>query len=302
MKYCQKKKAKYICKTCVDKIEDKSQRCSLVESSECDFNSISEDEAYDSSIQMAEHLIPYIKSDIAALYSDKEKCSLSNLLGYSRDDWLNQRPKLLIGLLRHLYDYSETMNNEESKRLAKCMEQIYGCHNSKLILPLSFQENLLVYSLCRSKQLVTYNCKMYPSGSPDFISKWLTGQSNVPVQFPEGLVSSVFDNEQVIGKTHKVKSDNKVPSSVITSHIYISIDSKNKLQNDVKFAPTNWLFSDNTEEDKEAFADLSAPYSSLFRETRNNFIDGRLKSVYDEHKGQQHDFIDDLLKIKAPQA
>ena len=130
MKYCQKKKKKKNkkkkCKICVDKIEDKSQSCSLVESSECDFDSISKDEAYDSSIQMAEHLIPYIKSDIAALYN--EKCSLSNLLGYSPDDWLNQHPKLSMGLLRHLCGYSETMNNEESKRLAKCIELIYVCH------------------------------------------------------------------------------------------------------------------------------------------------------------------------------
>ena len=58
------------------------------------------------------------------------------------------------------------------------------------------------------------------------------------------------------------------------------------------------MFSGDTEEDKEAFADLSDSYSSLFRETKNNFIDGRLKSVYDEHNGQQHDFIDDLLKKK----
>ena len=105
------KQNKYICKICIDKIEDKSQSCSLVESSECDFDSISKDEAYDSSIQMAEHLIPYIKSDIAALYNDKEKCSLSYLLGYSPDDRLNQRPspKLSMGLLRHLCGYSETM-------------------------------------------------------------------------------------------------------------------------------------------------------------------------------------------------
>ena len=58
------------------------------------------------------------------------------------------------------------------------------------------------------------------------------------------------------------------------------------------------MFSDDTKEDKEAFAALSDSYSSLFRDTRNYFIDGHLKSVYDEHNGQQHDFIDDLLKKK----
>ena len=72
---------------------------------------------------------------------------------------------------------------------------------------------------------------MYLAGSSDFISKWLTDESNQPVEFPIGLMRSVFDNEQLIAKknkkkkkkkkkTYKVKADNKVPTSVITSHIH----------------------------------------------------------------------------------
>ena len=172
-------------------------------------------------------LCHHIKSDISSMYSDKDKCSLSNLLGYSPDEWLSQRPKALVGLLRELCGYKESLNGGESKRVANCIELIYGSHNSKLVLPLSFQENLLVYRLCRSKQLVSYNSRMYPAGSSDFISKWLTNESSEPIEFPDGLVRSVFDNEQVIGKTHKLKADKRVPASVITSHIYIS-NSKTK--------------------------------------------------------------------------
>ena len=245
-------------------------------------------------------MYPLIKSDISRLYNDKDKCCLSNLLGYNPEDWLSQRPKALVGLLRQLCGYNEYMNDEESKKVAKCIELIYGCHNSKLVLPLSFQENLLVYSLCRSKQLVSYNSQMSPSGSSDFISKWLNEQSSTPVDFPEGLVRSVFDNEQVIGKTHKVKADNKVPASVITSHIYISLDNENKLQNDALYAPSSWLFTDGTNEKKAEFSCLPAnSFPELFRGTRNSFIESRLLSVVNEQKENESDFIDDLLNKKS---
>lgn len=254
---------------------------------------------YDSSIEMAQYLLPYVKSDISEMYNEKDKCSLSTLLGYSPEKWLSQRPKALVGLLRELCGYKDTMTGEESKKVAKCIELIYGCHNSKLVLPLSFQENLLVYSLCRSKQLVSYNSRMYPAGSSDFISKWLTDQSNQPVEFPNGLVRAVFDNEQVIGKTYKVKADNKVPSSVITSHIYISLDTENKLQNEASCAPDRWLFTKTTEEQIAEFSSLSADsFPDLFRGTRNKFIESRLKLLVNDHKENAFDFVDDLLRKK----
>ena len=49
---------------------------------------------------------------------------------------------------------------------------------------------------------------MSPSGSSDYISKWLTEQSNDAVIFPDGLVRTVFENEQVIGKNYKVRAEN----------------------------------------------------------------------------------------------
>lgn len=106
-------------------------------------------------------------------------------------------------------DESKTVDKE--MKLAKCVELIYGSENSKLIVPLSFHENLLVYSVSRSKQLLTYNSRVAPAGSTDTISNWLTDQASTPVEFPKGLVRTVFDNEQVIGKHIELNLITKFP-------------------------------------------------------------------------------------------
>lgn len=79
------------------------------------------------------------------------------------------------------------------------------------------------------------------------ICKWMLDE------VPTGIVRSVFDNEQVIGKTYKVRAENKVPMSIVTSHIYISIDPNNKIQNEEQYSPDNWLFRDPTEIQKHKF-------------------------------------------------
>ena len=115
--------------------------------------SCSTDKTYDKTIQIAKYLSALVKTDVTSLYNDRDKCTLSSLLGYSPEECLGQRPKHLVGLLRHLLrlrhlcGYSEAMNSEESKKVAKCMKLIYGCHNSKIVLPISFQEIAFVFNL-----------------------------------------------------------------------------------------------------------------------------------------------------------
>jgi hypothetical protein len=106
--------------------------------------------------------------------------------------------------------------------VAKAIEYIYVCRNSNLVLPLSFQENILIYSLSRSKTLVSYSGKLNPSGSYNYMAKWMSEQALDPIDVPMGVARSVFDNDQVIGKTYKVR----VPMSVVTSHIYIYTQQK----------------------------------------------------------------------------
>jgi hypothetical protein len=73
------------------------------------------------------------------------------------------------------------------------------------------------------------------------------------VTFPEGLVRCAFDNEQVVGKSYKVKANTNMPASVITSHMYIKIDASNNIQSNPDFAPTNWLFTQPSEKQVNQF-------------------------------------------------
>ena len=53
----------------------------------------------------------------------------------------------------------------------------------------------------------------------------------------------VFDNEQIIGKRYRVKTNQSaVPASVISSSAYLSIDNKSKIQYDDRFMPSKWMF------------------------------------------------------------
>ena len=63
------------------------------------------------------------------------------------------------------------------------------------------------------------NSKNSPGATYDHISKWMTEQALTDIEFPSGIVPAVFDNEQVIGKTHQVRANNKVPSSICTSQL-----------------------------------------------------------------------------------
>ena len=59
---------------------------------------------------------------------------------------------------------------------------------------------------------------------------------------PEGVVRIVFDNEQVIGKRYSVKVNMRnVPTSVITSHAYLKIDTCD-IQTKSHLKPEHWLF------------------------------------------------------------
>ncbi len=51
-----------------------------------------------------------------------------------------------------------------------------------------------------------------------------------------------FENEQVMGKTRLIKSENKVPISVITSHAVFSIHEHDLIENEVRFCPRVWFF------------------------------------------------------------
>lgn len=57
---------------------------------------------------------------------------------------LRNDSEAFVGLLRELCGFDQNITNNNQMKIAKIVQLIYGCRNSKLVLPLSFQENLLV--------------------------------------------------------------------------------------------------------------------------------------------------------------
>ena len=243
-------------------------------------------------------VLSLIEQDVTLLHSQKNKCSLESLTNYRSSEWLQDRPNVVVETISQICGYAiEDLQNEQASfRVAKILEEIYKCRNSRIVLPLSFAQNLLTYSYSHSRKLIAYNACVSPGGSNTYLSQWLTEQSTYEVPFPKGFTKCVFDNQQVIGKTRTVKADNKVPSSVITSHCYISINCDDLIQNDPAFKPEQWIFGEITDEINESMKTEELEYSNLLRSTRNSFISSRIRTVTQQHKSADIDVIDELVE------
>ena len=100
----------------------------------------------------------------------------------------------------------------------------------------------------------------------------------------------------MIGNTRTIKAENKVPMSVITSHAYISIDQKSKMQEGKAYCTSDWLFHIPTEEQSGHFLETSEDQDCYFRLIRNAFIKERLKVVNEEQDTQKmKDFVDEIV-------
>ena len=241
------------------------------------------------------------KADVSALYNDKLKQNIENLLQYDCHNWLNRRPPELITLLRYICNIKgQHLRSDPNLEfaLARTVEQIYGLINKNLVLPLSFKENILTYKLTHSKQLINYNGRMTAAGSYTNLTGWLTSQAASPVEVPRGLIRNLMDNEQVVGKNRLIKADNKVPVSVVTSHAHISIDEESNMQTESEYKLGNWFFQQPTEDQIEAFLHLDEELKSYFRITRNQLIEERLKAVATEHsQNPARDFTDNIVEL-----
>lgn len=131
---------------------------------------------------------------------------------------------------------------------------------------------------------MTFMGNRSPGGSYTNLSKWLRDQSKKPLKYPTGLVKSVFDNSQKVGKTYLISETNIVPTSIITSHLLITLDKSNKLQENKRFQPGEWMWKVVDKVDLKR--SLTAP-SNKFRQTRKKFI------------SLSNDFIDNQIKTEA---
>ena len=166
----------------------------------------------------AKLLTSLVTNDIAELYTERLCATMEKVVNYDGQIWL--------------------------QKIIHCIEQLYSTGNKLLILPMSFQPNLLACSLSGSELIVNMIGKTRPAGSYSFMKKWLPNQAE-EIKFPDGLVWCVFDNEQVVGKRQVAMTDNNtVPVSVITSNAYLEIDPQSEIQCQPELKPEASLFGE----------------------------------------------------------
>lgn len=124
---------------------------------------------------------------------------------------------------------------------AKVAEYFVHLLHPNTILSLCFMENLLMYNATNSKQAVNLLGDSGPYGHYHAVKDWLSNQSMEPLPYPENDCVAIFDNNQVIGRSWKIKVNNKVQSSVVTTICQIEYPSYS-LQRQVNLKPKFWNF------------------------------------------------------------
>ncbi|XP_062569670.1 uncharacterized protein LOC134231718 [Saccostrea cucullata] len=105
-------------------------------------------------------------------------------------------------------------------------------------------ENLLLYNITNSKKAVNLLGDSGPYGCYDTVKEWLCNQSMDPLPFPQNDCVVIFDNNQVIGRSWRVKVNNKVKSSVVTTICQIEFPDQN-LQRQIHLKPKFWNVNTN---------------------------------------------------------
>ena len=241
--------------------------------------------------------------DETKLYNEKPCKDSGSVLSFDVDKWKNEHPQKLLTHLGQLCNLDDS--SRSNFLLAKLIEQIYKCRNSRLVLPLGFRENLVTYKLSNNALLSALNSSTKPCGSHTFLSTWLNKAAESEIKFPNGIVRVVFDNEQVIGKRYRVKADQAlVPASVITSSAYLIIDDSNNMQFEDTYKPSDWMFKSVDESLIDSIIHSFESNNDIFRVTRNELLKERISDILKSQKGEGSELFDciDVLVNRRQEA
>ena len=157
--------------------------------------------------------------------------SLQELNNFDVIHWLSSRPTELLHLICKLCNVD--INYDSSKKatiVTKVIELIYYCRASKLVLPNHSLDNILCYSFTNCKSCLNFQGSRSPGGAYTFITSWLKELAQDPNIFPQGLVKVVFDKCQKVGKTYTITGANTVPTSLITSSLWMILNKESEIQ------------------------------------------------------------------------
>ena len=154
-------------------------------------------------IELGKRMSGIVDEDSRKLYLSKNIQNLTELVDFENINWLCERPMELIHFLSTMCKVDlNTASESKLRAFSKIIELIYFCHDSKMVLPQHFTDNLIQYRLTNSKTCTNYQGSSSLSGSYFTLSTWLNKQARDPLPFPKGLTINVFDNNQKVGKTY----------------------------------------------------------------------------------------------------
>ena len=166
------RESKYICKECHDIILQNSESKSDQQNSEDDSDGTADDSDKTSTdkgtdyAEIGKDLRQIISSDVTNLYREGKIKTISDLKIFRTNNWLAERPIELIELLSGLCNVDlNTSKDGKCDILAKVVELIYYCLNSKLMLPNHFKESLHAFSLTNCKTFSNFMGNRSPGGS-----------------------------------------------------------------------------------------------------------------------------------------
>ena len=209
----------------------------------------------------------------------------------------------LVSYLKAVRGVVYQPNKRQVYLLSRVIEGIYKLTYGNIVYPLAFLNNLQTYVETGSRQIIDLNGAATGGGQSDMISNWLTNLASLPVYAPDGDVGHAFDNNQKVGKTWHVAVDGKVKSSVITMHIWLSLDKTGHLQENKNLKPAQRyenksLMKMIRDAEDPLFLELNKElYNSLY-----HVIETNIKSVVAKQRntnGKVTDFIDNKIEKES---
>ncbi|XP_063971571.1 uncharacterized protein LOC135159708 [Lytechinus pictus] len=240
-----------------------------------------------------------IKEDIKLL----QKSSIDVLTSLDVKKWVNERNSVVHSFLKGIGP-SHDLNQD--LHLAKTIEQVYSLYNKKIVLPFSLSENLVVHAATRNKAACNVISSSSPAGSHTYILNWLKEQAAKPLDTPSGDILVGFDNDQVIGKSYHVRTDNKVKASVITSTCIAEVQPAGRLQASKDLKPGNWQTASNIAEKINTILDKGSDFNKAVDSTHYTQVFHSLQKAIDTVTEQQitkdsklRDHVDDEIDEQA---
>ena len=295
---------RYMCDPCLKMSSKHAEKSSEIVCGDIEDSEISNDDEEQNNddlilkcIHIISEMTKLVKADINGLRSSSTTKTFKEINDFDVVKWLSDRPPELLHFIFLSKLCNIDINTEYPKKLniiAKLIELIYYCTNSSIVLPNHMFENLLCYSLINCKSYINFAASRNPGGAYTYISNWLKQQSKEAQPFPNGLLKAIFDNNQKVGKTYLISETNTVPTSVITSNLWLILDPDSKIQENPDYMPRKWKTINETIKEG-LFKALTEPGKEL-RITRDLFIGKCIETVMKQYQqGLERDVTDSII-------